>query len=404
MTLGRSIKGGRESMTGFGKDRRFYLSLILLSLFLSLGQYNPLYPFIFKYVPFFNGIRYPVKFLYIFILVLSITAGLGFQRLTEFSGEGGTKRLKNLLILSSLGSGLLLLCLILGHKEVEHFLKLRGVDFPDFGYLSVNLFHAKRFLFYLTLFFLLLRVGHEVKWKGWAKVLLIFFLTADLFGNMGFYGKEKTSDYFQKTKIVETISLDQGIFRVFATGKTTSLDTPILVAGASPLDVLKEKHLPTLNLLYRLHDIWGIDVVRLKKVDDLYHALIGAPSISATNLIDLYGVKYIISVTPLDEDPRLELIYSRLEGLEGKREDLLKGNTVKLYRRRNAFPRAWLVKDFRVLDAKEILSIMKSKEFHPDREVLLEEEPPHPTPLPQGERGGRGEVLNVGEPPPNSLR
>jgi hypothetical protein len=223
-------------------------------------------------------------------------------------------------------------------------------------------------------------VGYEVKWKGWAKVLLIFFLTADLFGNMGFYGKEKTSDYFQKTKIVETISLDQGIFRVFSTGKTTSLDTPILVAGASPLDVLKEKHLPTLNLLYRLHDIWGIDVVRLRKVDDLYHALIGAPSISATNLIDLYGVKYIISVTPLDEDPRLELIYSRLEGLEGKREDLLKGNTVKLYRRRNAFPRAWLVKDFRVLDAKEILSKLRSKDFYPDKEALLEEKPLGVTP------------------------
>jgi len=375
-----SPRGEKDEVRGFGKDRRFYLSLILLSLFLSLGQYNPLYPFIFKYVPFFNGIRYPVKFLYIFILILSITAGLGFQRLAEFSGEGGTKRLQNLLILSSLGSGLLLLCLILGHKEVEHFLKLRGVDFPDFGYLSVNLFHAKRFLFYLTLFFLLLRVGYEVKWKGWAKVLLIFFLTADLFGNMGFYGKEKTSDYFQKTKIVETISLDQGIFRVFSTGKTTSLDTPILVAGASPLDVLKEKHLPTLNLLYRLHDIWGIDVVRLRKVDDLYHALIGAPSISATNLIDLYGVKYIISVTPLDEDPRLELIYSRLEGLEGKREDLLKGNTVKLYRRRNAFPRAWLVKDFRVLDAKEILSKLRSKDFYPDKEALLEEKPLGVTP------------------------
>jgi hypothetical protein len=375
-----SPMGEGDWVSRFGKERRFYLSLILLSLFLSLGQYNPLYPIIFKYVPFFNGIRYPVKFLYIFILVLSITAGLGFQRLTELSEEGKTKRVKNLLILSSLGSGLFLLCLILGHKQVEHFLKLRGVDFPDFNYLLVNLFHAKRFLFYLTLFFLLLRVGYEVKWRRWAKVLLIFFLTADLFGNMGFYGREKTSDYFQKTKILETISSDKGISRVFSTGKTTSLDTPVLVAGASPLDILKEKHLPPLNLLYRLHDIWGIDVVRLKGVDDLYHALIGAPSISATNLIDLYGVKYIISITPLDEDPRLELIYSRLEGLEGKREDLLKGNTVKLYRRINAFPRAWLVKDFRVLDAKEILSKLGGKDFYPDKEVLLEEKPMGVTP------------------------
>jgi hypothetical protein len=158
------------------------------------------------------------------------------------------------------------------------------------------------------------------------------------------------------------------------------MDTPILVANASPLDVLKEKHLPTLNLLYRLHDIWGIDVVRLKRVDDLYNTLTGALSISATNLIDLYGVKYIISVTLIEKDPRFELIYVRLEGLQGKREDLLKENTVKLYRRRNAFPRAWLVKDFRVLGAKEILSIMKSKEFYPDREVLLEEKPLGVTP------------------------
>jgi hypothetical protein len=376
-----------------GRSRKFYLSLVILSIFLSLGQYNPLYPIVFKYVPFFNGIRYPVKFLYIFILVLSVTAGLGFQRLTEFSRMGGTKRLKNLFILSSLTFGLLLACLILGHKEVEHFLKLRGIDSPDFGYLSVNLFHAKRFLFYLTLFFLLLRVGHEVKWKGWAKVLLIFFLTADLFGNMGFYGKEKTLDYFRKTKIQETISSDRGIFRIFSTGKTLSMESPILVADPSPLMVLKERHLPTLNQLYQLHDIWGIDVVRLKRVDDLYRALIDAPSISATNLIDLYGVKYITSVTPLDEDQRLEFIYSKLEGLEGKREDLLKGNTVKLYRRQKTFPRAWLVKDFRVLDPKEILSKLGGKDFYPDKEVFLEEEPPHPIPPPQGgegrERGGR---------------
>ena len=42
---------------------------MLFSLFLSLGNYNPLYILVFKYVPFFNGIRYPVKFLsLIFVL------------------------------------------------------------------------------------------------------------------------------------------------------------------------------------------------------------------------------------------------------------------------------------------------------------------------------------------------
>jgi uncharacterized membrane protein YfhO len=111
-------------------------------------------------------------------------------------------------------------------------------------------------------------------------------------------------------------------------------------------------------------------------MDDLYHTLIGAPSISATHLIDLYGVKYVISITPIEETSRFELIYARIEGLQGKREDLLKENTVKLYKHRSFLPRAWLVKDFKVLNSKTILSTMAKKEFKPRKEVLLEETPP----------------------------
>ena len=385
-----SPSGERDRVRGFGKGRKLYLALMLFSLFLSLGQYNPLYPYVFKYFPFFNGIRYPVKFLYIFILVLSMTAGLGFQRLTEFSIEGEHRRFKNILIFFSLASGLFLLFSAIGHKAIEQFLQGRGIDFPDFNRLSVNLFHAKRFLFYLTLFFLLLRIGDGVKWKAWAKILLLFFLIADLFGNMGFYGKEKTSDYFKKTKILERISSDKGHFRILSTPKTTSLDTPILVAKASPLDIFKEKHLPSLNLLYRLHDIWGIDVIRLKRTDDLYKIFTSTPSISATNLIDLYGVKYVISAVPIEKDPRFELIYSRLEGLQGKKEDLLKENTIKLYRNRNYFPRACLVKDFRIMDSKAILYTMIDKKFDPRKEVLLEEEPKNPPFSPFSKGGERG--------------
>jgi len=359
----------------FGRNRKLFSILIFFSVFLSLGHYNPLYPFVFKYIPFFNGIRYPVKFLYIFILVLSITAGLGFQRLTELPKECERKRYKNLFIVFSLTCGFFLLFLVLGHKEIEHFLKLKEIDFPQFNHLSVNLFHAKRFFFYLALFFLLIRVGDEVRWKSWAKILLIFFLAADLLGNMGFYWKEKTVDYFQKTRILEIISSDKDYFRIFSTGKTIAMDTPILVPNLSPFSAFKEKHLPSFNLIFKLHDIWGIDVIRLKRMDDLYKTFTSAPSISATNLINLYGIKYIISMTPIEGDPRFELIYARIEGLPGKREDLLKENTIKLYKNLNPLPRAWLVKDFKVLDPKEILPLMTQKEFRPDREVLLEENP-----------------------------
>jgi hypothetical protein len=370
-----SSSGERNRAGESGRDKWLYGSLIFLSLFLSLGRYNPLYSFVFKYAPFFNGIRYPVKFLYIFFLGLSVTAGLGFDRLQTLHGERKGKKWKHPLIFLSLLCGLFLLSLVLGHQEVEHFLRGKGVDIPDFNFLSVNLYHAKRFLFYLALFFLLLRVGHEVKWKGWVKVLVLLFLTADLFGNMGFYGKDKTTDYFRKTQILEILSSDKGHFRTFSTAKTISLETPILIARGTTSDALKEKHLPSMKLLYGIHDIWGIDVIRLKRSEDLYRALTGAESISETNLIDLYGVKYVMSVTPIERDPRFELIYAKLDGLQGKKEDLIRGNTIKLYRNRTPFPRAWLVKQFRVLDSDAVLPSMMAKDFRPHEEALLEESP-----------------------------
>jgi hypothetical protein len=214
---------------------------------------------------------------------------------------------------------------------------------------------------------------------------------------MGYYGKEKTSDYFKKNKILEMLSSDQGDFRIFSTPKTTSQDTSILIGAATPLDMFKEKNLPSLSVIYRLHDIWGVDVMHLKRVDDLYKAFTGAPSISATNLLDLYSVKYIVSVTPLGEDPRFELVDARLEGLQGRRKDLLKENTIKLYRYRKHFPRAWLVKNFRMMDDKAILSRMTSKDFRPDKEVLLEEKPSPFFLLPKGGEGREKGVEFISE-------
>jgi hypothetical protein len=393
--LSPSPERGEER--GLGNHRKFFLSLMIFSIFLSLGDHNPLFPFVYNYVPFFKGIRYPVKFLYIFILVLSITAGLGFEALVQFLKERISKKEKHLFIILSLVCGVFLLFLVLGDRPIEDFLRGKGIDFPDFNHLSVNLYHAKRFLFYLTLFFLLLRVGQEVKWKGWTKILLVFFLIADLFGNMGFYGKEKASDYLRKTHIDELISSDKESFRIFSTAKTIAMDVPVLIANASPIDIFKEKHLPSMSLLYGLHDIWGIDVIRLKRVDEIYKALIGSPSISTTPLIDLYGVKYIVSMAPIEEGHQFELIYSRLEGLQGKKENLLKENTIKLYRNHNFLHRAWLVKAFRVMDSKLILPRMTSKEFDPRREVLLEETPPFLNPPHEGGAGEEGRVEFISE-------
>jgi hypothetical protein len=109
-------------------------------------------------------------------------------------------------------------------------------------------------------------------------------------------------------------------------------------------------------------------------------------------------VKYITSVTPLEEKSKFELIYARLENLQGKREDLLKENTIKLYKNRSPLPRAWLVSEFKVMDSQTILWTMLQKEFPPGQVALLEEKPnwTNPPTPPFREGGERG--LNIREP------
>ena len=148
-----------------------------------------------------------------------------------------------------------------------------------------------------------------------------------------------------------------------------------------------------MNLLFQLRAIWGIDVIRIKRVDDLYKAFTNTPSISATHLIDLYGVKYITSVTPIEDKNKFELIYARLENLQGNREYLLKENTIKLYKNHSPLPRAWLVKDYKVMDSNAMLARMTNKDFRPDREVLLEEKPKWANlPIPPLQKGGEGGI------------
>ena len=194
--------------------------------------------------------------------------------------------------------------------------RLSPIQFPQ-----CESFSCKRFLFYLALFFLLMRVGHEKRWKSWAKILLVVFLMViDLFGNMGYFGKEKTENFSKKSKSLEKISSDKGDFRLFSTEKTISMDTNVLVLIDDPtyLNLLKERNLPSINLFYPLHDIWGNDVIRVKRTDDLYRVLISSPSISTTHLLDLYGVKYITSVTPLEGKKNLNLFMQTLKDFRGK--------------------------------------------------------------------------------------
>lgn len=356
------------------RERRFYLCLIFISFFLALGISNPLYPLVFKYLPFFSGVRYPVKFLYIFFLTLAITAGLGLEKLQTYSPPHHNKKIKYFLTAAALICGFLLLLAVGGEKEMAEFFKRLGLTSSNSTLLLANIKNTQRLLFYLTIFLLLLRLSQEWSWPKWTSGLLVLFLIFDLFGNMGFFGKEKTKEFFQKTRIMEIIFADNGFYRSFTTPRTASLDSPLLIPNPTPLKYLQEKHLSSMFLIHKIPHIWGIEVLPIKRADDLYKAFTISPSLLATNLLYLYGVKYVIS-TQFLVDKNFELVYAGVQDLPGKEEELLKKDTIKLYRLRHYLPRAWLVEKYKTLPAQDIIPALQQTDFHPGQVAILEEEP-----------------------------
>jgi hypothetical protein len=70
----------------------FFEFLALLGLFLALGVYNPLYYLLYRLVPGFSLFRVPARWLYLYVVGISILAGLGFEELVSLSRPLGRPR------------------------------------------------------------------------------------------------------------------------------------------------------------------------------------------------------------------------------------------------------------------------------------------------------------------------
>jgi len=115
----------------FGRRRRLAMALwagVLFFLLLALGRFTPLFPLLWKLVPGAGVLRYPVKFLFPALTLLSLLAGLGAE--LAWSGErrrAGAAATMGL----ALGCGLFWLGLaFFGWPASSGLLQARGVP-PD---------------------------------------------------------------------------------------------------------------------------------------------------------------------------------------------------------------------------------------------------------------------------------
>lgn len=158
---------------------------------------------------------------------------------------------------------------------------------------------------------------------------------------------------FPSTKAIEFLKNQGGIFRVMTT------DSRIFP--------------PNFSTVYRLQSVDGYDPLYLRRYGELIAASErGKPDISPpfgfnriitpknfdSKLIDLLGVKYVLSLSDL-ESPKLTKVFQEVQ--------------TRVYENKNALPRAFFVEEVAVAqDKNEAIQVMFAKEFNLARKAVIE--------------------------------
>jgi hypothetical protein len=394
------------------KSRRDVIPFVLIglaALAVALGRNNPLYELIYNYLPFFNKFRYPIKFIFLSFIFLSISSGLGYDCLKRLLTEDRHKHrvipyaFLVLATLAALGFG----SLFYFDASIRGFLLERGLDYPEYNYISINLFNTKRVLVFFILATFVIYGAFKSTWmRRTLPTLLVILLSFDLFfAHNGYYASTEAKAYHEKGSVMEFLESDDSLFRVFVTPKT------LRMAVQTPAEAFKDpekfegvrlksfnldkERLTGYNLEHGIFDINGMEVIKRADYSFLYDLLVTQKTIDATNILPMLNVKYVVS-TPEIASPEFEL--RKTVGVSGINDAELEGlSTLKVYENKNYLPRYFLVDKFKVVkDAADFSEVLVSKDFDPGSTVLLEEAPEIKPAPPALNEGGPGSVEVTG--------
>ncbi len=346
-----------------GSRRIFIAAAAAVSLFLAFGKYNPAYPFLFKWVPVLDSIRYPVKFLFIDIFFLCIACGLGWDVIAQGYKKPGVRRLGiiSFVLLCCCGS-IVLAAVALFSDSLWSICELGSVLSESELTKNEIVKNCMRVLLFGIIASLwLYAVLRNNKSIHMAFYGICFLLICDLFlGNYGYYASVERSEYHRPGQNTAVLLDDPGVFRLFGQEKIQhmkfSYDT-----HEGYLRCLKNALSPNLLIENKLQDISGFSVLSLVHYFKILTLVQSAPYPDSTRLVDMMNVKYVLWSEELHR-PGYELL--RTDG------------RLYLYENHNVLPRAFLVNGYRVVTGDEqYRKTLQSRKFNPSETVLLMDVP-----------------------------
>lgn len=299
----------------FRRDKKtlFFGLLLLLALLFSLPTFFAQIPYHLQ-IPFLSTAQ-PTRLLFLIDFALAVLAALG---LDSFLNAKKKKHLIiSILFIFMIFMGLWFLVLI-GNQVLQLFstenvlIARRNLLFPSIIFTFVI------FLLNLILIF------KDKKMQSCLVFILLVITAADLLRFAEKFTPFTPQNYlFPSTKSVTYLQNQPGPFRIMAT------DSQLLP--------------PNFSLMYKLQSLDGYDPLYLRRYGELIASLerdkpdihtpfgfnrIITPKNRDSRLVDLLGVKYILSLSEL-KSSKFEMVYT-----EGK---------TKIYENKHAFPRAFFV-------------------------------------------------------------
>jgi len=283
------------------KKKAVLISLMFVSLVFALGGNTPAYKLL-HHIPPFSSIRYPVKFIFLFIFLIAVTAGLGFDNLKKGVLEGNPRVRRTIVILFYSG---FIFVILWGFMSIYRDFVSRSFEsmglVPDaYNEAKINIHNIKRFLLFSFLFCIMLLVYMRVRFKKTAAFLIILIAALDIFlANTGYYTSGSWKFYINTNEwgdhtFLGKISGNKETERYFVTFKTLGefnhfpYDRAILAPPYAPL--------------FGLYSFSGAEVLRIGNYETFSSLLKDTPALGlGKRFLDVAGVRYVITAYELTD-------------------------------------------------------------------------------------------------------
>ncbi|MFB3897290.1 MAG: hypothetical protein ACE14V_13395 [bacterium] len=277
----------------------FFFGLMLGSLFLSLGKFNPVYPIFYQFFPGLKWLRVPAEILILFTFSLAILAGTGIQGLKDMEGKLINDKRKlwyaTLLLLILVILMIVLSFIVSGLAEQKEHLVM-----TIFRLIFMMLLSA------LGIFYCSLRHNSKSSIENIIKYLFLILILIVDFGtaHLPYLQAMQLADFYRYVKqdpVINILKQDTDIYRILPLGK----------------EMISNKWIFT-----QTQSVYGYQSFPLSSYQQYWIQ----SGFTNETVWQWLNIKYIISPDTLNDD-RLMLV------ADGPR---------KIYQVKSVYPRAWV--------------------------------------------------------------